>query len=67
MQSGPETSAPKLSTTSWLCRDDFDRERMLDMEDRVRPARRRTFAILTVAIASVGPWLTARCKTLQLS
>jgi diguanylate cyclase (GGDEF)-like protein len=48
---------PKLSTTSWLCRDDFDRERMLDMEDRVRPARRRTFAILTVAIASVGPWL----------
>jgi diguanylate cyclase (GGDEF)-like protein len=57
MQSGPDPSAPKASATSWLCRDDFDRERMLDMEDRVRPARRRTFAILTVAIASVGPWL----------
>jgi diguanylate cyclase (GGDEF)-like protein len=57
MQTGPGTSVPSASATSWLCRDDFDRERMLDMEDRVRPARRRTFAILTVAIASVGPWL----------
>jgi diguanylate cyclase (GGDEF)-like protein len=46
----------KARTTSWLCRDDFDRERMLDMEKRVRPARRRTFAILAVAIASVIPW-----------
>jgi diguanylate cyclase (GGDEF)-like protein len=48
---------PKPSATSWLCRDDFDRERMLDMEERVRPVRRRTFAILAVAIAAVGPWL----------
>jgi diguanylate cyclase (GGDEF)-like protein len=40
-----------------LCRDDFDRERMLDMEERVRPVRRRTFAILAVSIAAVGPWL----------
>jgi diguanylate cyclase (GGDEF)-like protein len=56
MESAPEPST-KASATSWLCRDDFDRERMLDMEDRVRPARRRTFAILAVAIASVGPWL----------
>jgi diguanylate cyclase (GGDEF)-like protein len=30
---------------------------MLDMEERVRPVRRRTFAILAVAIAAVGPWL----------
>ena len=48
-----EASAP----TTWLCRDDFDRERLLDMEDRVAPARRRTFAILFVAIAAVAPWL----------
>jgi diguanylate cyclase (GGDEF)-like protein len=27
------------------------------MEERVRPVRRRTFAILAVAIAAVGPWL----------
>jgi diguanylate cyclase (GGDEF)-like protein len=46
----------KPSQTSWLCRDDFDRERMLDMEGRVRPVRRRTFAILAVSITAVSPW-----------
>jgi diguanylate cyclase (GGDEF)-like protein len=45
------------STASWLCRDDFDRERMIDMEERVKPVRRRAFAILAVAIASAAPWL----------
>lgn len=44
------------SQTSWLCRDDFDRERMLDMEERVRPVRRRTFAILAISITAVSPW-----------
>jgi diguanylate cyclase (GGDEF)-like protein len=43
--------------SSWLCRDDFDRERMLDMEERVRPVRRRTFAILAISIAVISPWL----------
>jgi diguanylate cyclase (GGDEF)-like protein len=57
MESAPEPVGPKPSATSWLCRDDFDRERMLDMEERVRPVRRRTFAILAVSIAAVGPWL----------
>ncbi|HEY0517102.1 MAG TPA: diguanylate cyclase [Solirubrobacteraceae bacterium] len=42
---------------SWLCRDDFDRERLLDMEHRIAPARKRTFAILLLAIAGVAPWL----------
>jgi diguanylate cyclase (GGDEF)-like protein len=50
-------AGPKPTATSWLCRDDFDRERMLDMEERVLPVRRRTFAILAIAIAAVGPWL----------
>jgi diguanylate cyclase (GGDEF)-like protein len=40
-----------------LCRDDFDRERMLDMEERVRPVRRRTFLILAVAIGAGAPWI----------
>ncbi|HWX96944.1 MAG TPA: diguanylate cyclase [Solirubrobacteraceae bacterium] len=57
MESAPRPSTSKAGASTWLCRDDFDRERLLDMEDRLRPARRRTFAILTVAIASVGPWL----------
>jgi len=48
---------PMASRSSWLCRDDFDRDRMLDMEERMRPVRRRTFAILAVAIAFVAPWL----------
>jgi diguanylate cyclase (GGDEF)-like protein len=45
------------AATSWLCREEADRERMLDMEERVRPVRRRTYAILAIAIAAVGPWL----------
>jgi diguanylate cyclase (GGDEF)-like protein len=42
---------------SWLCRDEFDRERMLDMEERVRPVRQRALAILGVALIASGPWL----------
>jgi diguanylate cyclase (GGDEF)-like protein len=57
MESVPQAVGPGPSATSWLCHDDFDRERMLDMEERVRPVRRRTFAILAVSIAAVGPWL----------
>ena len=57
MESALRSSTSNASASSWLCRDGFDRDRLLDMEDRLRPARRRTFAILTVAIASVGPWL----------
>jgi diguanylate cyclase (GGDEF)-like protein len=45
------------AATSWLCRGDFDRGRLLDMEERVRPARQKTFAILTLALVATGPWL----------
>jgi diguanylate cyclase (GGDEF)-like protein len=48
-------SEPQLHASSWLCRGDFDRGRMLDMELRVRPVRMATFVILAVAIAFVGP------------
>jgi len=56
---GVNLSKPKgrLVQSSWLCRDDFDRERMLDMEERVRPVRMRTFAILALAITLVVPWI----------
>jgi hypothetical protein len=50
-------SSPSLDTGSWLCRDDLDRGRMLDMEQRVRPVRRRTFAIIGVAVLAMGPWI----------
>ena len=45
------------SRTSWLCRGDFDRERLIDMEELLAPVRRRAFAILAAAILAVGPWL----------
>jgi diguanylate cyclase (GGDEF)-like protein len=51
------TDEVKASSTSWLCRDDFDRQRLLDMEQRVRPARQKTFVILTLALVATGPWL----------
>jgi hypothetical protein len=50
-------AATNASTRSWLCRDDFDRERMLDMEKRVRPVRQRALAILAVALVACGPWM----------
>jgi diguanylate cyclase (GGDEF)-like protein len=46
-----------MGSSSWLCRDDFDRERMLDMEARVRPVRRRAAGIMIVSILVLGPWL----------
>jgi diguanylate cyclase (GGDEF)-like protein len=53
IQAPPDGSAPG----TWLCRHGFDRDRLLDMEGRVAPARRRTFAILFVAITAMAPWL----------
>jgi diguanylate cyclase (GGDEF)-like protein len=43
--------------SSWLIRDGMDRARMLDMDGRLRPARRRSFAVLAVALLACGPWL----------
>jgi|CZKG01.1.fsa_nt_gi diguanylate cyclase (GGDEF)-like protein len=45
------------SKASWLCRDEFDRERMLDMEERVRPYRQGTLLILAIAIVGLAPSL----------
>ncbi len=59
-QMATEPGAPRqspASTSSWLCRDDFDRERLLDMEHRLAPARKKTFAILFLSICAVAPWL----------
>jgi diguanylate cyclase (GGDEF)-like protein len=53
----PVSTERPPSKASWLCSDDFDRERMLDMEERVRPYRQRTLLILAVAIIGLAPWL----------
>jgi diguanylate cyclase (GGDEF)-like protein len=57
MKHDPTHSQAGASARSWLCRDDFDRERMLDMEERVRPVRQRALGILAIALVASGPWL----------
>lgn len=42
---------------SWLFRDGTDRERMLDMDRRLQPVRRRAFGVLALALLLSGPWL----------
>jgi diguanylate cyclase (GGDEF)-like protein len=44
-------------TDSWLCRSDSDRERMLDMDQRLRPVRRAAITVLGVALIAGGPWI----------
>ena len=44
-------------TGSWLCRDDIDRERLLDMEERIRPVRRLAMGVLALALLVSSPWL----------
>ena len=43
--------------TSWLLPDATDRERMLDMDRRIRPVRRAAFGVLAIALLLCGPWL----------
>jgi diguanylate cyclase (GGDEF)-like protein len=42
---------------SWLCRDDMDRERMLDMERRIAPVRGAAMGLLGLALIGGGPWV----------
>jgi diguanylate cyclase (GGDEF)-like protein len=46
-----------MQTRSWLIRNGSDRERMLDMDRRLRPVRLRTFAVLAGALLASGPWV----------
>jgi diguanylate cyclase (GGDEF)-like protein len=41
---------------SWLCRSDADRERVVDMERRIKPTRTLTFALIAAALVFAGPW-----------
>jgi diguanylate cyclase (GGDEF)-like protein len=42
---------------SWLCRDGVDRERMIDMDRRLQPVRRKAFVVLGAALLACAPWL----------
>ena len=46
-----------MRDSNWLIRDGMDRERMLDMDRRIRPARKASFAVLALALLACGPWL----------
>jgi diguanylate cyclase (GGDEF)-like protein len=43
--------------SSWLIDDNLDRTRVLDMDRRIAPVRRRSFAVIAVALLICGPWL----------
>jgi diguanylate cyclase (GGDEF)-like protein len=45
------------SGTSWLCPNPGDRERLLDMEQRLGPVRTAAFGVLTLAILISAPWM----------
>jgi diguanylate cyclase (GGDEF)-like protein len=42
---------------SWLCATQADRERLLDMEQRIKPLRAWSFGVLAVALLVCGPWV----------
>jgi diguanylate cyclase (GGDEF)-like protein len=43
--------------STWLCRDDLDRERLLDMEERIRPVRKVAMGMLALVLIACGPWI----------
>jgi diguanylate cyclase (GGDEF)-like protein len=45
------------SQRSWLCRDDLDRERLLEMDVQLRPLRRKSLLLLGLGIIGSGPWI----------
>ena len=45
-----------MAAGSWLCPEREDRERLLDMEPRLKPVRAATMGILGVALLSAAPW-----------
>jgi len=45
------------SGTSWLCPNPGDRERLLDMEQRLHGVRAASFGVLTLAIVISAPWM----------
>lgn len=47
----------KAAPTSWLIKDGMDRERMIDMDRRLQPVRRKAFGVLAVALLASGPWI----------
>jgi diguanylate cyclase (GGDEF)-like protein len=54
---GVMEESSKEHRVSWLCATQADRERLLDMEQRLKPLRAGAFAVLAVALLICGPWV----------
>jgi diguanylate cyclase (GGDEF)-like protein len=50
-------ASSREARVSWLCATQADRERVLDMEKRLKPLRAASFALLAVALLVCGPWV----------
>lgn len=48
---------PAERRVSWLCATQADRERVLDMEQRLKPLRAWSFGVLAAALVICGPWV----------
>jgi hypothetical protein len=46
-----------MRATSWLCRDEMDRERLLDMEHRLKPVRGAAMGVIALALIASAPWV----------
>ena len=46
----------RVCETSWLC-DETDRDRLVDMEQRIKPVRTVAMGLLAAALIACGPWV----------
>jgi diguanylate cyclase (GGDEF)-like protein len=53
---GPH-AADRSARRSWLVATDADRERMMDMDRRLRPVRWQTFGVMALALVIAGWWV----------
>src|SRR5690349_5123905 len=55
---GPsDARAADRGESSWLCANAADRERMLDMDQRLAPVRKVALFALAIAALFMSPWL----------
>jgi diguanylate cyclase (GGDEF)-like protein len=52
-----ELGMERAARLSWLCRDEAQRERLVEMERFVAPVRSATMALLFVTLIAAGPWI----------
>ncbi|HEU4974802.1 MAG TPA: GGDEF domain-containing protein [Baekduia sp.] len=52
---GPESAS--ASTSSWLCANEQDRRRLLDMAGRLRNARVLAFVAMAITALATAPWI----------